>query len=173
VRSRSGRDGLAASALGSFAGAASDQLEQVITMTDALMALTRAGHEPPAIGRTADHVAALVRPALVANGGSLDLVVEGEGTTRTSVAAVRLFVTATVQAAVSAARVSGESAPDGPVTLACRVRPASGMVKGVELRVEGTFAKIPALDETLARLAKEHGVGVLPTTSSITSTFPA
>lgn len=173
VRSRSGREGLAASALGSFAGSASDQLEQVITMTDALMALARAGHEPAAIGRTADQIAALVRPALVASGGSLDLVVEGEGTTRVPAAAVRLFVAATVQAAVGAARTSGRGATENPVTLACRVRPADGTVKGIELRVEGAFATAPVLDEALARLAKEHGVGVLPTESSITSTFPA
>jgi signal transduction histidine kinase len=173
VRSRAARDGLAASALGSFAGSASDQLEQVIAMTDALMALARAGQEPAAIGRTTDQVAALVRPALAANGGALDLVVEGEGTTRLPAAAARLFIAATLQAAISAARATGDASKESGASLTCRVREAEGQEKGVELRVEGAFARTPALDATLATLAREYGVGVVPAESSITSTFPA
>jgi signal transduction histidine kinase len=173
VRSRAAREGLAASALGSFAGSASDQLEQVIAMTDALMALARAGQEPAAIGRTTDQVAALVRPALAANGGALDLVVEGEGTTRLPAAAARLFIAATLQAAISAARATGDASKESGASLTCRVREAEGQEKGVELRVEGAFARTPALDATLATLAREYGVGVVPAESSITSTFPA
>ena len=172
VRSRSGREGLAASALGSFAGSASDQLEQVIAMTDALMALARPGQEPVAIGRTTDQVAALVRPVLAANGGALDLQVEGEGTTRVPVAAARLFVAATLQAAVHATRADGAAKESG-ASLTCRVREGEGEGKGVELRVEGAFARTPTLDATLATLAREYGVGVRPAESSITSTFPA
>ena len=174
VRSRSGREGVAASALGSFAGSASEQLEQVIGMTDALLALARAGQEPAAIGRTTDQVAALVRPALTATGGALELVVEGEGTTRVPAAAARLFIAATLLAAVNAARAAGDAAANGKVALACRVRPVSGGSKeGVELRVDGAFTGTPAFDPTLAMLAKEYGVGVLPAERSITSTFPA
>lgn len=172
VRSRAGREGLAASALGSFAGSASDQLEQVIAMTEALMALARPGQEPAAIGRTTDQVAALVRPVLAANGGTLELVVEGDGSTRVPVAAARLFVAATLLEAVSAMR-EGEEAKEGRAALSCRVRPASGKEGGIELRVEGAFARTPALDATLAALAKEYGVGLEPTARSITSTFPA
>ena len=175
VRSRAAREGLAASALGSFAGSASDQLEQVIAMTDALMALARAGQEPAAIGRTTDQVAALVRPVLAANGGVLDLAVEGEGTTRVPAAAARLFIAATLRAAVDAARTTGDGTKESGAALTCRVREAAGEgeARGVELRVEGRFARMPALDATLATLAKEYGVGVRPAESSITSTFPA
>ena len=177
VRSRAGREGLAASALGSFAGSASDQLEQVIAMTDALMALARAGQEPAAIGRTTDQVAALMRPVLAANGGALDLEVEGEGTTRVPAAAARLFIAATLQAAVKAARADGDATKDSGTSLTCRVRAGAregeGEATGVELRVEGAFARTPALDATLATLAREYGVGVRPAESSITSTFPA
>lgn len=175
VRSRSARDGVPASALGSFAGAASDQLEQVIRMTDALMALGRAGQEPASIGRMADQVAALVRPVLAAGGGSLDLVVEGEGSTRLPAAAARLFVATTVLAAVQAARIAGGSASDPHPSLRCRVGPLGDGQGGqhVELRVEGAFARSPAIDEELVALAKEYGVGVQPAASSITSTFPA
>lgn len=172
IRSRSGREGVAASALGSFAGAASGQLEQVIAITDALMALARAGQEPAAIGRIADQVAALVRPVLAASGGALELVVEGDGTTRVPVEAARLFVASTLLAAVSATRET-DVAKESGASLACRVRPASGKGGGVELRVEGAFARTPTLDATLRTLAKKHGVGVEPAERSITSTFPA
>jgi hypothetical protein len=137
------------------------------------MALARAGQEPAAIGRTTDQVAALVRPALAANGGALDLVVEGEGTTRLPAAAARLFIAATLQAAISAARTTGDASKESGASLTCRVREAEGQEKGVELRVEGAFARTPALDATLATLAREYGVGVVPAESSITSTFPA
>lgn len=173
VRSRAGREGLAASALGSFAGSASDQLEQVIAMTDALLALTRAGQEPAAIGRIADQVAALMRPVIAAAGGSLELVVEGEGATRVPVAAARLFVAATLHAAADAARPSSGAPDNKGTSLSCRVRPVDGRVKGVELRIEGTFARTPAIDPGLTQLAGENGVGVVPAESSITSTFPA
>lgn len=177
VRSRAGREGLAASALGSFAGSASDQLEQVIAMTDALMALARPGQDPAAIGRTTDQVAALVRPAVAATGGALDLLVEAEGTTRVPAAAARLFIAATVQAALHAARAPGGAATETGTALTCRVRQGAGEGKGgakeVELRVEGAFARAPALDPVLVELAREFGVGVRPTERSITSTFPA
>lgn len=173
VRSRAAREGVAASALGSFAGSASDQLEQVITMTDALLALTRAGQEPASIGRIADQVAALVRPVLAAGGGSLELVVESEGATSVSASTARLFVAATLQAAAHAVHPSSGAAENRGTSLSCRVRPADGRVKGVELRVEGAFARTPALDPGLAQLAEENGVGVQPAESSITSTFPA
>ena len=173
VRSRSGRDGVPASALGSFAGSAAGQLEQVITMTDALMALARAGQEPAALGRTADQVAALVRPVLVANGGSLDLAVEGEGTTRVPAAATRLFVAAAMQAALDAARGKETAAKHDHAALACRVRAVGAPEHSVELRVEGNFARTPALEAGLAELARTYSVGVVPSDDSITLTFPA
>ena len=173
VRSRAAREGVAASALGSFAGSASDQLEQVIAMTDALLALTRAGQEPAVIGRIADQVAALVRPVLAAAGGSLELVVEGEGATCVPATLARLVVAATLQAAATATQPSSGASGNSGIPLSCRVRPADGRVKGVELRIEGAFARTPALDPGLTQLAEKNGVGVLPAESSITSTFPA
>ncbi|HEX8848578.1 MAG TPA: hypothetical protein VF761_03505 [Gemmatimonadaceae bacterium] len=161
VRSRSGRDGVAASALGSFAASASEQLEQVIAMTEALVALGRPARSPAAIGRCADQVAILLRPPLVANGGRLDLVVEGEGTTRVPADAARTFVAAALCAAVESAGEAGE--------VRCLVRPANG----VELQVEGGFAAPPRLAMEIERAAAELAVGVRSTASGITLTFPA
>ena len=168
VRSRSGRDGVAASALGSFAASASNQLEAVIRMTDALMTLSRAPHDPAVIGRTADLVASLVSPPLAVNGGSLEVIVEGEGTTGVPAAAARLFVAATLRSAINAS-VGDDAAGEKTTVLRCRVWPAGG----VELRVEGAMRRPPQLDESVWQLAKAYGVGVVPTESSITLTFPA
>jgi hypothetical protein len=167
VRTRAAREGVAASALGSYAGSASGQLEQVIGMTDALMSLTRAQDGTLAIGRTVDRVAALLRPVLVAGGGSLELVVEGDGTTRVPADAARLFITAALQSAVDEGGVSGNGTRSA--VLACTVRPVDGM----EVRIEGAFPQAPQLDGEVSQLAEEHGVGIRPTQSSITLTFPA
>jgi signal transduction histidine kinase len=162
VRSRSAREGVAASALGSFAGSASDQLEHVIAITDALMSLARSQDGAAMIGRTTDHVAALIRPTLVASGGSLELVVEGEGTTRVPAKAARLFVAAALQRAVAASAARGAG-------IRCTVRP----VNGVELRIDGSFVGEVRIDDGLNELARVYGVGIQPTESSITLTFPA
>lgn len=162
VRTRSGREGVAAAALGSFATSASEQLEHVITITEALVALGRPARSPATIGRFADQVARLLRPPLEASGGTLDLVVEGEGTTRVAADAARLFVAAAMIAAADAAGTQG-----GEVR--CRVRPAAG----VELRVEGRFASPPRLAGEMERAAAELAVDVHGTTDGITLRFPA
>jgi signal transduction histidine kinase len=169
VRSRSAREGVAASALGSYAASASEQLEQVIAMTDALMALTRAADGSAAVGRIADRVAALVRPPLVAAGGSLELAVEGDGMTKVPVEAARLFIAAALQCAVETAGGEGGGAKGKPVVLAVAVRPAGA----VALSIEGKFRTPPQLDDAVSQLATEYGVGIHPTESSITLTFPA
>ena len=166
VRSRSAREGVAASTLGSYAASASDQLEQVIAMTDALMSLARAQDGAIAIGRTADRVATLVRPPLIAAGGSLELVVEGDGSTVVPAEAARLFIAAVLQLAVESAKANKGS---GNVALTCRVRPADG----VELQVEGAFGTPPRLEGEVGELAKAQGVGIRATESNITLTFPA
>ena len=165
VRSRSGREGVAAAALGSFAASASEQLEHVIAITEALVALGRPARSPATIGRFADQVARLLRPALVATGGTLDLVVEGEGTTRVPADAARLLVAAAMTAAVEGAGLQA----GGGGAVQCRVRPAGG----VELTIEGRFASAPRLAAEIERAAAELAVGVRSASSSITLTFPA
>jgi signal transduction histidine kinase len=162
VRSRASREGVAASALGSFAGSAADQLEHVIAITDALMSLSREQEGAAVVGRTTDHIASLVRPPLAAAGGSLDVVVEGEGATRVPARAARLFIAAALQRAVEASAGAGAA-------LRCRVRPAAG----AEVCVEGSFMTAPRLDDGVNALAQMHGVAIRATESSITLTFPA
>lgn len=165
VRSRSGREGVAAAALGSFAASASEQLEHVIAITEALVALGRPARSPATIGRFADQVARLLRPPLAATGGTLDLAVEGEGTTRVPADAARLLVAAAMTAAADGAGLQA----GGGGEMKCRVRP----VDGVELRIEGRFASSPRLAAEMERAAIEQAVGVESTPGSITLTFPA
>lgn len=161
IRSRSAREGAAAGTLGSFAGAAAEQLDQVIAMTEALVGLARPLVQPPAVGRVADQVVALLRPAAAARGGRISLVVEGEGATRTTADVVRLLVGGAI-------RLLAEAAADGG-DVECRVRP----VAGVELQVTGAGARVGRLDEELQRVADAHAVRVAATAGAITMTFPA
>lgn len=161
VRSRAARAGTAADTLGSFAGAAADQLDQVIAMTEALVGLARPLRRSPSVGRVADQVAALLRPAAAASGRRLELVVEGEGATGTPAEVVRLLV-------AGAIRIVVESAPEGG-EVQCRVRP----VDGVEVYVTGAGARPARLDEDWQRVADAHAVRVAAASDAITLTFPA
>ena len=158
VRSRAAREGTTGAALGGFASSAADQLEQVIALTEAMVLLGRPARQPAAIGRLADTVAALLRAPVVASGGTLDLVVEGEGTTRVAADAARLLVAAAFLAAVDAGK-----------ELRGRVRPAGG----AELAIEGGFAAAPRLPAEIERIAGALSVEVRGTPSGITLTFPA
>ena len=148
-----------------FGTATAEQVEQVISLSEALVALSRPAREPATIGRIADQVATLLRPAFAGNGGTLDLTVEGEGTTRVAAGAARLLVAAALLAAVDAAGSASGSAG----ALHCRVKPTSG----VELLVEGSFRAPPAVDTEVERMARQLGVAVHGSASSITLTFPA
>jgi signal transduction histidine kinase len=166
VRSRAGREGVPATALEGFATSAADQLQQVIALTEAMVALSRPVAQPAAVARYADQVSTLVRAPLVASGGTLDLVVEGEGTTRVPADAARLLVAAAFQSAVEATQ--GDKG-DGVRQLRCKVRPA----EGVELAVEGRFDAPPRLSPEVERVAGALGVRAQGTASGITLTFPA
>ena len=160
VRSRAGREGAAAS-LGSFAEAAAGQLEQVIAMTEALVALSRPLRTAASVGRVADQVAALLRPALVASGRTVTLSVEGEGATSVGPDVVRLLVGGSLRAAAATLDDGGE--------LRCRVRPAGG----VEMYVTASGKAPPRIDDELQRVADAHAVRTATAGDSITLTFPA
>jgi signal transduction histidine kinase len=161
VRSRAAREGTTGAALGGFASSAAEQLEQVIALTEALVVLGRPARQPAVVGRLADTVVALLRPPVLAGGGTLDLVVEGEGSTRVAADAARLLVAAALLAAVDAGK-----------ELRCRVRPGSGP-GGSELAIEGRFAGPPRLAPEVERLAGSLDVAVRGDPSGITLTFPA
>ena len=160
VRSRSERDGVPARSLASFAGSASDQLETVIAVTEALMSLARPAREPATVGRIADQILAVLRPPLVASGGSVKLEVEGEGSTTVGAEVVRALVAAALVAASDAA---------GPLAgeIRCRVGPAAGV------RMEVMASGIGPLGEDVLRVAADSAVDVRSDGEGITLTFPA
>lgn len=160
VRSRSERDGVPARSLASFAGSASDQLETVIAVTEALVSLARPARQPATVGRTADQILAVLRPPLAATGGSVTLEVEGEGSTTVAADVVRALVAAALIAAGDAA---------GPLAgaIRCRVRPAAGV------RLEVIATGIGPLADEVLRVAADWAVGVRSDGERITLTFPA
>lgn len=148
VRSRSARDGIPATALAPYASSASDQLESVITVAESLVALSRAAQRPLAVARIADQVLALIRPPLVANGGSARLVVEGEGRSDVAVDVARLVLARALDAG---AVVATEERTE----LLCIVRPSSG----IEVDITAGEHSFP-LDEAIRRVAADHGIGI-------------
>ena len=105
VRSRAVRPDAAAASLATFASSAADQLEAVVSMSEALLTLARAPREPLDIGETIECFASLLSPSACADGGSLRI----EGALRNVTAAtvrangnvVRLVVGATLLAALA------------------------------------------------------------------------
>ena len=93
VRSRSGKPALEASALGPFAEAAVGQLDAVIAMSEALLALTRSA---TAVDVTAEvkRIEALLGPAARSGHGmvELDATLSGLGTTSASSSSARLAI---------------------------------------------------------------------------------
>jgi signal transduction histidine kinase len=105
VRSRASRTDAATVAIGPFASSAADQLEGVVDMTEALLALTRAPREPLDLFDTVRAFAALLAPSAQADGGSLRVEspsreLEGRAV-RTHGNVVRVVLGATLLAALA------------------------------------------------------------------------
>lgn len=148
VRSRATRDGVPASSLASYAGSASDQLESVIAIAEALITLNRAPLRPVTAARIVDQLLALIRPPLAANGGSARLVVEGEGVSDVPAEVARLALAAALEAGAAAAAEHRSE-------LLCVVRP----VEGTEVEITAGASSL-SLDETVRRLAADGGIGI-------------
>lgn len=161
VRSRSEREGVTARSLASFAGSAAEQLELVIAVTEALVALARPARAPATIGRMADQVLAVLRPPLLVRGGDVRLEVEGEGSTRVPPDVARLLVAASLTSAAATVKEAGDA-------LLCRVGPGAG----VRMEVAGQ-GPIGPLDDDVLRVAAEWSVTVRGEGAGITLTFPA
>ena len=159
VRSRSARDGMPATSLAQYATTASDQLESVITIAEALVALNRAPQRPVVAGRVADQLLALIRPQLVAVGGSARLIVEGEGKSDVSAEVARLVLAGALEAGATAAAEHRSE-------LLCIVRP----VDGVQVEVTAGHGPLSLGDE-IRRIAVENGIDVRAN-DGITLTFP-
>ncbi len=105
IRSRAEKANTMAASLSSFAGAAADQLEVVISLTDALLGLTRRA-QPTDVGVEVRRIAILLGAAARSDGKQLTLddatALSALGNTSAPSSAVRLAICESLLAAVEA-----------------------------------------------------------------------
>jgi hypothetical protein len=157
VRSRAENPEAPASRVASFAESASGQLEALIRMNEALLALTRAPRGQGNVLRTLRALGALLAPAAEVAGKPLVLQLPGDGNGETAAEpfVVRaLLASALLAAAESAATVSLA----GPAALDCTVTRHDGLPL--------------TLDSRAAELAAPAGVQVMSDGSALTLSFP-
>jgi len=162
IRSRAERANAAASAVASFAEAASAQLDDVIELTEALLALARAPHEPIEIGVELRRIAILLASAARADGRRLsvdDAASLGRlGVTSAPGSAVRLAICESLFAAIDAGHetrchaVSGEDA--------------------ARLRIDVVGAERISLAGDITAAVAEYGIEIQLDHSAISISFP-
>jgi signal transduction histidine kinase len=104
VRSRAEKPDAAASAVRTFANAAAGQLESVIDLAEALLALSRPARQPTEIGRLVHSMSSLLAPAARADGRELQVepTLYDVGITLANGNAVRVAIGASLLAAIDA-----------------------------------------------------------------------
>ncbi|MGH7619429.1 MAG: hypothetical protein ACREPM_19605 [Gemmatimonadaceae bacterium] len=157
ARSRSEKIGVSASTLTPFATTAAAQLENVIAMTEALMALVRSARGPIDLGADVGRVAGLVAPSARALGRSIELdhSIGGLGTTSASSSSARLAIGHCLLAAV-----------DASTDVRCVAGPGERC-----LRVEHRAAGVGVDGDVVAALSAA-GIRVETEASAIVITFP-
>ena len=161
VRSRtSTQTGTLASGVARFAEAAAGQLDALVAMNDALLAVTRRPREVVDVASTARQLVTLLAPVARTDGRSLKIVEEGSsGGAMTSApgAAVRLVLATVLLYAL-----------DRRAATTCRVDAADGMVIRVECALDGTID----LDPRVARAAEDAGIRIETDDAGLSLTFP-
>ncbi|HVX39987.1 MAG TPA: hypothetical protein VHB25_10475 [Gemmatimonadaceae bacterium] len=157
VRSRAERPETAASALAKYANATSTQLEAVIAMTEALLALGRGARAPVELASLVRQMAALLGPAVRSDGRSFELgALDDLGVTPAMPDAVRLAVGAgLLSACARAARVACGS--------------TGGANPALRIECAGEFA---AVASEVVDAAAEAGVRISSDAGGIVISFP-
>jgi signal transduction histidine kinase len=143
-----------------FADAAASQLEDLVAMNEALLALTRRPRDVVDVLATAAQLVSLLRPVARADGYSLDLVrpaVYGGGATSAPAVVVRLVLASVLLRAL-----------DRRCPATCRVEAGDGMVIRVECADGGTLE----LDPRVARAAADAGIRVHGAPGALSLAFP-
>lgn len=160
VRARAvqGAEG-AATRIAPFAESASGQLESVIAMTEALLALSRRARAPVSVVRTVRALGALLAPAATVAGGQLTMHLPGDGSGVTAAGGdvVRALLAAALLSATGRAThatltVAGDDALD--LTLSCD--------DGIA----------PTLDPRIAAAAAQAGIRIGGDGNALTLSFP-
>ena len=162
VRSRCERPETLASAVGTYANSASDQLGIVIETAEALLALARAARTPVEVARVTRSVHALLGPAARSQGKRFEVSgpLDGLGATSAGASAARLSVAASAMAAT-----------DAWSHVVCRT--AGDDSDGV-LRFESRDAEPAAccVDGAIVDAAGRSGIRIQVDGSTISITFP-
>jgi hypothetical protein len=148
-----------AAGLAPFAEAASEQLDELVAMNEALLALTRRPREVVDVAATAGHLLTLLRPVARSDGGSLDVVglpANGGGATSASGTVVRLVLASALLRALE----------HGGAT--CRVDAADGMV----IRLECADRSTIELDPRVVQAATAAGIQVEAGSGGLSVAFP-
>ena len=126
VRSRAAKADASATSVAPFASSAADQLELVVSMSEALLALIRAPREPVDVVETVARLVAVLAPAARVEGGSLRIEQQsrevGGTVIRARGNAVRLVIGASLLAAVARkgdVRCRIEADDDTVVSITC------------------------------------------------------
>jgi hypothetical protein len=143
-----------------FAQAAAEQLEELLEMNEALLALTRRPREVIDVVATAKHLAALLGPAARAEGGALEVAGAPTGVggaTSAPAAVVRLVLACAMLRAL-----------ERRTATTCRVDAGDGMV----IRVECADGSAIELDPQIAEVAADAGIRVDSGGGSLSLAFP-
>lgn len=161
VRSRAERPDTPASAVASYANATSAQLDAVIAMTEALLALGRRAKTPVELASVVRQTAALLGPAIRSDGGSFELGSLADlGATTAAPDAARLAIGASLLA-VSARAGSVRCASTGGV----------GDGANPALRIECDGDSVTVAPEIVAAVG-EAGVRISSDAGGILISFP-
>jgi hypothetical protein len=161
VRSRTERAEATAASVHRFAESASQQLEVLIRMNDALLTLARPVRGPVDVGSILAKMAVLLRPSTTVEGGALEVEEDASSSDSTTNAhgnAVRLALATALLAAL-----------DRKAVTTCRLRRSgSEIVVHVTSSAGGVFSMPSAITDALASAGIRMGVG----SGSCSLTFP-
>ncbi len=160
VRSRAANHAGPASGLARFAEAAAGQLDELIAMNEALLALTRRPREVVDVLVTTAQLIALLAPVARADGYSLEVAgapPNGGGATSAPATVVRLVLASVMLRAL-----------DRRTTTTCRVDAGDGMV----IRVECADGRAIELDPRVVQVATEAGIRVDGSPGGLSLAFP-
>jgi hypothetical protein len=139
IRSRAEKPNTMAASLSTFAAAAAGQLDAVISLTDALLGLTRKGPEPIVVGVEVRRIAILLGAAARSDGKHLTLDDAGAlsalGATSAPGSAVRLAICESLLAAVDASTNVHCTAVADPRTPMIRIESSDGNAMTVESEI--------------------------------------
>ena len=162
VRSRSEKANVAASSVSTFANAAADQLDGVISLTEALLGLTRNASEPVEIGVEVRRIAILLGAAARSDGKQLTVdaaaALNALGATSAPSSGVRLAICESLLAVV-----------DAHTNVHCT---ALADAHAPAIRIESHDGSAVTVDSKLVATAAESGITITAESSAVSVCFP-